>query len=359
MNRFYSKQKGTALVTVVLIAAVVIVMVIESVKTIRFQKQLSANLINRDQAYSYLMGMEELAKIWLKRAFENEKEDIVHLNQPWAQDDITFPIDGGAMTATIRDMQSCFNLNTVAVADNSSSGGGTGSGAGKGTGTGAGTSKGSGTGTGTGTGKGNMPGQEILERLLNQVMESSEVPAQDLAASVRDWMDDDFEPFDQGAEDDFYQSLEVAYRTPNSSIAHISELRTIKGFSRPVYDSIKKFLCVLPPDVNKININTIDAENYAIIYAALNNSDVDSSKVQQGISERPEDGYKEVTEFTDTLGLAGEKKKGLGNYLSVTSKFFMVNAKAEIGKTRVSLKTIFQRDDDNNFKVISRYYGRD
>lgn len=357
MSRFYTKQKGTALVTVVLIAAVVIVMVIESVKTIRFQKQLSSNLINRDQAYSYLMGMEELAKIWLKRAFENEKEEVVHLNQPWAQDDITFPIDGGIMTATIKDMQSCFNLNTVAIEDNSGTAGSRGSGtAGTGRGTGGGTAKS--PNSGTGSGKGSMPGQEILERLLNQVIDSSEIPAKDLAASVRDWMDEDFEPFEQGAEDDFYQSLEIPYRTPNAPIAHVSELRTIKGFNRPVYDSIKKLVCVLPPDVNTININTIESENSAIIYAALNNGEVNPSKIQQELAERPEDGYTDVKEFTDKLDL-GEKEKDAGQNLSVTSKFFMVNAKAEIGKTRVSLKTIFERDEDDNFKVISRYYGRD
>ncbi|MCW8875816.1 MAG: type II secretion system minor pseudopilin GspK [Kangiellaceae bacterium] len=351
MNRFHSKQKGTALVTVVLIAAVVIVMVIESVKTIRFQKQLSSNLINRDQAYSYLMGMEELAKIWLKRAFENEKEDVVHLNQPWAQDNITFPIDGGAMTATIKDMQSCFNLNTIAAADNS-----------------PGDSRGKDDednrrgespevpNASRNGAKGELPGQQIFQQLLGQVMDSSEVPAQDLAAAARDWMDEDFEPFDQGAEDDFYQGLEVAYRTPNSSIAHVSELRTIKGFSRPVYDSIKKLVCVLPKNVNTINVNTVEAENYAIIYAALKNNKVNSSSVQQALSERPEEGYTAVKEFTDKLE---SSEKDLGEYLSVTSKFFMVNAKAEIGKTRVSLKTIFERDEDNNFKVISRYYGRD
>jgi len=36
-----------------------------------------------------------------------------------------------------------------------------------------------------------------------------------------------------------------------------------------------------------------------------------------------------------------------------------MTAKAEIGKTRVAMKTLFKKDDKNNFKVVSRYFGKD
>ena len=361
MSRFYSKQKGTALVTVVLIAAVVIVMVIESVKTIRFQKQLSANLINRDQAYSYLMGMEELAKIWLKRAFENEKQaKTVNLEQPWAQDDITFPIDGGAMTASITDMQSCFNLNIVAEPGNNNTGSGGSRGSGGGTPRGGATSgaqQNNQPRSPNGQSGSIPPGQKILEELISQTVESSETPASDLAAAVKDWIDEDFEPSQQGAEDDYYQGLEVAYRTPNAPIAHVSELRTIKGFNRKVYDSIKKLVCVLPKEVSKINVNTVLAENSALIYAALQGEGITPSEVQKALSDR-EEAYETVQDFIDATGVARSENLNT-DYLGVTSEYFLVNAKAEIGKTRVHLKTIFHRDEDNNFTVHSRYYGRD
>ena len=107
--KFSIKQTGTVLITVLLVVSFIVILVASVNKTVNYQANLNRNLMNRDQAYSYLIGMEELAKIYLKKAFDSEKDDVVHLDQPWSQQDITFPIDGGGMTATITDMQSCLN----------------------------------------------------------------------------------------------------------------------------------------------------------------------------------------------------------------------------------------------------------
>ena len=349
------KQLGTVLITVVLIAAFVIVLVVESIKTVKYQKQLSNNLIHRDQAYSYLMGMEELAKILLKRAFDATDEDTVHLNQPWAQEDITFPIDGGLMTATIKDMQSCFNLNSITRpaeqennnqirnpvpdSDSSSNGGGL--------------SK-SPTGGAPPT-----PGQETFEEIISQTLENTDIQADELAISFRDWVDDDIEPTDhRGAEDDYYLVMDPPYRTPNGPIAHISELVTVKGFSHKSLNQLKPYICVLPNETDQININTVEEENALLIQAVLNSRSISLADVKRGLAERGEEGFKEVSEFTERLGQKG-KGKGNEGRLSVTSKYFEVSAQAEIGGTRVAMKTLFERDDENNFSIVSRYFGRE
>ena len=35
------------------------------------------------------------------------------------------------------------------------------------------------------------------------------------------------------------------------------------------------------------------------------------------------------------------------------------SAKAEINRTRVYMKTLFEKKDDNQFKVVSRYFGKE
>jgi|GEM_PF-2355108 len=353
----WNKQKGTALITVVLIAAVVIVMVMESIKTIRYQKQLSSNLINRDQAYSYLMGMEELAKIWLKKAFENIKEDTVHLNQSWAQDDITFPLDGGGMTASIKDMQSCFNLNSIVLEDNPApqNQAGRGPGAIK-------------------PNSNNRPslqpsgvpsapiGQQIFEELVNQTLDNSNVTGKALAAATRDWIDEDVEPFEaDGAEDGYYQGMEIPYRTANSLLVHTSELLAIRNYSQDIYTALRPYICVLPEgNVNQINVNTVTEESAKLLYAALGAKGITLSDVTQAIADRGEKGYETRDEFFEALGPNKDKlKKEFKRWLGVTSEYFQMSAKAEIGNTRVSMKTLFKKDNKNNFKIVSRYFGKE
>jgi general secretion pathway protein K len=355
----FKRQSGTALITVVLIAAVVIIMVLESVKTIRYQKQLSSNLINRDQAASYLMGMEELAKIWLKKSFENSKDENVHLNQTWAQDDITFPLDGGGMAASISDMQSCFNLNSLLSSDTTQN-------EGRDPARGSSNEREESLSEDVKLQDSGLPeapiGQQIYEELVNQVQQDSEITGKALAAVLRDWLDDDAEPFEaDGAEDGYYQSMEIPYRTGNGLISHVSELRAMKDYSHNIFIALLPYVCVLPDgNVNQINVNTVHEERAELLYAALGGKGISLSDVKDAISNRGEKGFESVEEFIDELGANKDKiNKKFKARLGVKSEYFQMTAKAEIGKTRVAMKTLFKKDDKNNFKVVSRYFGKD
>lgn len=335
-------QSGTVLITVILIAAFIIILVVESVKIVRYQKHLSSNLINRDQAYSYLLGMEELAKIWLKKAFDNTKDETVHLEQPWAQDNITFPIDGGVMTASIKDMQSCFNLNTVANFEKQVQ-----------------NNQGAKPSTITDLTTQETPGQKVLEELINQVKENSDVTGKGLATAVRDWIDKDTDPFGpDGAEDDYYQLLETPYRTGNSLIAHVSELRAMRNFEASIYEKLLPLICVIPSaNVEKININTVEEDNAVLLYAIINDKNISLDDVSSALSQRDKKGFESIDDFISAFdGKKIDKKKM--SRLDVTSDYFQVTSKAEIGKTSVVLRTLFKKDDKNNFSVVSRYYGR-
>jgi general secretion pathway protein K len=390
---FKQQQKGTALITVVLIAAVVIVMVMESIKVVRFQKQLSSNLINRDQATSYLLGMEELAKIWLKKSFKNNAENYVHLNQAWAQEAITFPIDGGGMTASVKDMQSCFNLNSITLVGSQSGNSGTPGGGRDGGGRddsveererndpdrdgergngitppGNGRIDGSNDSPNARDGRGGPQadnevalGEEIFEELINQINSNSAITGKALTATTRDWIDQDTEPYQaDGAEDNYYQGLDVPYRTANSLLAHSSELLTIKGYERKLYSELLPYVCVLPSqNIAEINVNTVKEEQAALLFAALGAKDLSLSDVTQAIQNRPEKGYETVAEFIEAIGSSARVDDKYKDRLTVSSNYFEVLAKAEIGNTRVTMKTLFHKDNDNSFKVVSRYFGKE
>jgi general secretion pathway protein K len=353
---FFAKQRGTVLITVLLVVAFVVILIVEVRKTVAYQAQLNRNLMHRDQAYSYLIGMEELAKIYLKKAFESEKEETVHLGQAWAQDDIVFPIDGGGMTASITDMQSCFNLNSLGILDR------------------GGNSAANPQPTNprqltlnpipktpAPSPTGNSPvtaSEEIFITLLEKILENTESQPSALAAAVKDWIDEDSTPTGpDGVEDIYYQGLEVPYLPPNGPIAHVSELRTIKSFDNSSYTKMRDYICVLPDGQdNKLNVNTIPSERAELLYAALGGK-VPQNQVNKIISERPEKGY-EMQDFWGKVGSV-QIKDILKERLDVTSIYFKMDAKAEINRTKVYMKTLFVREDDNNFKVVSRYFGKE
>lgn len=356
-NLAYSKQRGTVLVTVLLVVAFVAILVVEVNKTVNYQANLNRNLMYRDQAYSYLKGMEELAKIYLKKAFDSEKEETVHLGQSWAQDDIVFPIDGGAMSASITDMQSCFNLNSMGVLENSKNAGEVNS-----------PSQGDSSDelkpppqpAPSATGEEPITAsEEIFTTLLEKVLDNTEIQPSALAAAVKDWIDEDATPTGpDGVEDIYYQGLEIPYLPPNGPIAHVSELRTIRSFDNDIYAKMLDYICVLPEgNDNKLNVNTIPTERSELLYAALGGK-ISQKIVDEIISERPEDGY-ELQEFWEKVGSVEKVKKNLKDRLDVTSTYFLMDAKAEIGRTKVHMKTLFVKEDDNQFKVVSRYFGKE
>ncbi len=357
------KQSGTVLVTVLLVVAFVVVLVVEANKTVNYQTSLNRNLMNRDQAFSYLVGMEELAKIYLKKAFDAEKEDIVHLGQAWAQDDITFPIDGGVMTAEITDMQSCLNLNSIITPDPSTNG--TNNNASQPLRPPAGGSRTN--PTSPNNNQRNDPnqanvsksGEIILTNLLEKILDSTEIQAPALVAALSDWIDSDFTPSGpDGVEDLYYQGLEIPYLPPNGPIAHVSELRTVRYFDANSYEKLRPYVCVLPDSKEtQINVNTITSEKADLLYAALGGK-IPQSEVSQLISDRPEAGY-DMQTFYDSLSDSGKISKGLKSRLTDTSKYFLMDAKAEINKTRVYMKTVFIKEDSNTFKVVSRYFGKE
>jgi len=356
------RQKGTVLITVILVVAFVALLIVEINKRVTYQSTLARNMIHRDQAYSYLIGMEELAKIYLQKGFDKEKDDKVHLNQAWAQSNITFPIDGGGMTATIKDMQSCFNLNTLGDKERNNR---------------------------NQTGKNNQSnqslvgpqpinpsssnqnslnannqnkktiGEEIFTDYLESVLVDSQIKPAALAAELRDWIDEDSTPSGpDGVEDLYYQGLEIPYLPANDIIAHKSEILAVRSFNREISALIDEDICVLPDaKENQLNVNTITSDSVHLLHAALGKK-VDLSKVKDLISSRPEKGY-DMQGFWDELGTQTKISSHLKSRLTDTSRYFQMKSKAQINTTKVFMTTLFVKDDSNRFKVVSRYFGKD
>lgn len=326
-----NSQKGVALITVMLIVALIAILATQMTARLQLQMQRTTNIGSNQQAYWYAMGAEAFAKRVLIQSFEDDAE-VTHLGQMWAQGENTFPVAFGQITGEITDLQSCFNLNALRTDDGSSVKGAT-----------------------------KPIARKAFEELLIALSIESvgSFEAESMADALSDWLDtDESITGSGGAEDSDYAAKEFPYLAANHYLASIGELRVIEHFSVEVINKLKDYVCVLPgSNLNKVNINTIAQDKPEILVAMLGISQNDAS---QALSAREEEGFKSVDDFfalpeLSKAQISADQKQ----QFAVKSEYFKLKATASFNNSYFALNTIMQVDNKNNISVISRIIGRE
>ena len=324
--------KGVALITVMLIVALAAIITTQMTARLQLQVQRTSNIHNNQQAYWYALGAEAFGKRVLITSFESEKE-VTHLEQEWAQGEMTYPVEQGEITGEISDMHTCFNLNALKGESTKI----------------AGESK-------------TIPQKSFEDLVVALNIEGvGEFDAEYLTEALIDWLDSDSGISSAGgAEDNDYASREFPYLAANNYLASVSELRVIEHFTIPIINVLKDYVCVLPnTDLHQININTLDAEKPEILKALL---DIPLSDATQLLNARDPEGYEEIDtffalpEFTSlTLTDVDERKK----QLVIDSEYFKLKTQASFNESYFSLISIMKIEENNEVRVISRTIGRE
>lgn len=71
--------------------------------------QRTANLLNHDQAYAYVLGAED----WARQILLQQTNPFDSLDQIWAMQLPPLPVLGGSVQARLYDVHNCFNLNNL------------------------------------------------------------------------------------------------------------------------------------------------------------------------------------------------------------------------------------------------------
>lgn len=266
------QEKGVALITVMLILALATILAVSMSSRQQLDIHRSANVLNFEQAYQYVLGAESWTKQILKRDLEDNKIDS--LEDDWAKALPPLPIDGGQMSGQLEDLQARFNLNNLVQND-----------------------------------KPNKLYLDRFKRLLRNI-ELSE----DMATVIVDWIDSNEQTGFSGAEDNEYLNLSPAYRTANQPMGDVSELLLIKGVDFESYEKLRPFVCVLKSETG-INVNTASAEVLSSIVKDITLEDAKSL-----VEERNKEAHKKVEDFFEHPILKSTKVEKEG--LSVTSQYF-------------------------------------
>jgi general secretion pathway protein K len=309
------RQRGVAIITALLIVAIATTISISISTRLQLDVRRTGNLLAGDQAYLYTLAAES----WSRRILKQDREDseIDHLGEDWAIELPPLPVEGGYIQGRLTDLQSCFNVNSLLD-----------------------------TGADTNTATSTKLARTRLERLLTN-LEIDKANAQ----AIIDWIDSDLQTtIPDGAEDVYYMNLDQPYRTANTPLQSISELRLIKGFEDPrVYATVLPHVCAFGVNT-PININTATTEVLRSLADDLSDSDIEKI-----IEQRNDTAFNNISEFTSSSNL--KEKIDSTEGLSVDTEYFMLQTESTIGQVRVLTYSIIHRSIDGNTTVIARSQG--
>ncbi len=317
----YSRQRGVALVSVLLIVAILLAVVSRLMANHNLVINQHQNTFEQNQALHYALGAETLARQALYEDFSVSGVDVDHLGEIWAQSTMPFELDeGGYLEAQLRDLNGCFNLNALASAS---------------------------VREGEGEAREQGPGDSLVSfrRLLDNAGVNS-----DLAYAWKDWIDGDLEITRSGAEDSEYLVQQPPFRTPNQRVLHLSEIYLMPYVEREQLDPVVPFLCLLPEEDLQINVNTANAPTLAALH-----EEVTLAMAEAVVAT--ERAYTSVDEFIQqNEDFRPVQQAGV---LSVESQYFLLHAQAQVGGSTVTLQSLLQRDVTNGFvTVLQRDFGK-
>lgn len=297
MSRRFLRDEGAALITVLVMLAIMSALAIVAVDAAGMSIRRTANQTQMEQARWYVLGAEAFAAGKLAELTRRAQQGAVD-QEEWQGRPFTFPLDeGGVMTVTLWDGDNCLNLNSLVQRD------------------------------GQGALISDPRGHVYLARLFDLTdirAESGLVPA------LIDWIDTDSFPGAGGAEDEAYDTVEAPYRAANGFIADVSELKQVRGYNDEIVARIAPFVCVRPTEeTNIINPNTLRVEQAELLSMAIG-PDLPLSAAREVIRTRPRGGWQDVDTFFSQSRLAGlEIAEPTRMQFSTTTRYFIVTTRVQ------------------------------
>ena len=258
-------EQGAALLTVLLLVAVMAVLAATALEQLKLGTRLAASTAATEQARAFALAGETVVRYRIGDLILRDAART-NLQGEWAGNPTNFPIDGGLATARIDDGGNCFNLNSLVdkAAD------------------------------------GRLTARPIAMEQFARLLTLIETPgreANNISAAAADWIDSDSEDSPGGAEDASYAALPNPRRTANTLMADPSELRAVAGVTPAIYSRVRPFVCALPVNnLSVINVNTLRLDQAPLLSMLL--PGLDPQRARAAISMRPDPaGFDSISTF--------------------------------------------------------------
>ena len=357
-------QRGAALIIAMLVFALSATLLVALQREFSLALQRGTNQLFSEQAWAYLIGAEELAKLALQADHLLDARSATaadHLGELWAQPATPYPLDaGGWMTGQLTDLQGRINLNMLVsdpVTQSPPSGG-------EGVSDGGSESASAGVesepvsqsrqqnesvGQVSGDEAGRWtPTQKLLIRLLQALNEAS-LPldeAMALTEAISDFIDPDTNRRRDGAEANEYRYADFPYLPANRALASVSELRSVRGMTPEIYEALAPLVTVWPERNTRLNILTAPLPVLRTLNADDQWAPLPVIDAERWVESRREGGIAQVADLLGDPILAGRPSAELESLLDIRSDWFLLDASVELLDRQRHLFTVLHRETD-------------
>ena len=317
------RMRGAALLVALVLLGVIGGLITRLSGDFVLERRRAQNLLEAEQAWQYLVGMEGIAAAVL--AADDPTRD--HTAEAWAAP-IVLDLPGGArVSARIEDLQGRLPLNALRRARSVD-------GAAE-----------------------EVPSTEPERRFIRLLVASSgglldQQDARALIEALVDWLDpDDVETGFGGAETSHFRRQIPPIRPANGPARSVSELRVLPGVSPELYERIAPLLSVWPLRGATVNINTAPPP---VLLALLQEASVGTNDLPERLVEaRQESGFDSIGRFLD---IAGEDATVDIAGLSLRSDWFLVHSEVLYRGEIWRLQSVLQRRK-SELRIVARAMG--
>ncbi|NYZ64766.1 type II secretion system minor pseudopilin GspK [Endozoicomonas sp. SM1973] len=404
------KQQGVALITVLLVFALVAIIGAAIIRQLDFSIQATTHHVHSAMLRQYALGTEEYVKILLAEDLKSDKEDgkeIDYLGEIWAQPRCLKVNDSGIATPKledekqkrkekednekkdkgpiecedgilmeIKDAQGYFNINNLYVEKtvirnrnnqrNSSNNKETGE---------EGIDRQNNNNENGGQNDQNKD-KEVTNKDIEAIFTSyrnvieqqlSQKIPQDLLKEITKWIN---KKNTDGSEDLEYLGLKTPYRVANQPLQHVSELQLVRYIreksGQSYYLPLAENLVVLPEPLKEsdnqtpINIFTASKELIEAV-CQMKGKSLDQSHLEKFLEKRvKKDQYPNIqaidTELVSCGGVDGYKIKDLKekSLISLNSKYFIAQFTVRLNDYETILTSYFYRKSQDEVIVYKR-----
>ncbi|HYI63743.1 MAG TPA: type II secretion system minor pseudopilin GspK [Allosphingosinicella sp.] len=320
------KEKGAALLAVLLLVAVTGAIAAAAMEGLRLSRTAAANAAALDQGRAFADGVEQLAILTIDDLIAADPERTT-LQGDWNGAVRRIPMPGGAAAELrVSDGGNCFNVNSVADGR-------------------------------PGTGLSRRPSGVAQFAGLMMALGVPEADARRIAEAAADWVDSDSLRGPGGAEDEAYGASPAPYRTGNGLFADPGETRLLAGMNADIYRRVRPWLCALPvTDLSPININTLGREQ-APLLTMLAPGQLDLARARRALAQRPPAGWTNQIEFWRIESLS-ELNLPLDVQLQpqLRTSWFALDVRVQVGESEFSEAVLVDARLQPS-RIVSRRWG--
>jgi general secretion pathway protein K len=319
-------ERGVALVTVLMIVAAMSAVAVTLSSAVLASTSRARAIDAATQADWLVLSAEEVGRSAIMDMV-GATEGRFFASMPGFDEPTLIEVQGGLITLTGRDGGNCFNVNSLANANIART-------------------------------PGLTETQGASGEDLIQLLEIAEIETSDLrgvTASLADWIDEDQSPGLSGAENAFYGSPSLNYRTPGQPMVDISEIRSVRYVTPDVADALRPLLCARPgSDTFELNINTMDRAAAPLLSLAFSGA-LTVEAAQDLIFQRPAGGWASVETFLAEPAvreISPElRRTGL---LAVDTDFVAIEAAIDFRGTRRLVEIVYAVNGPDEIKTVWR-----